>query len=139
MAFTTMHFGVGMACDGAAALGVAAIRRKGFRAIGPAMTLGGIWAIPPDSPRIFSWYPSLPFSEHLNGPKNEQRLTSDLFFFHATLDAQPQEFALLGLAIILVLYNTVIFTPLLVDLAKRIAVVEELRRFGGVFGRERNG
>ena len=123
MAFTTMHFGVGMACGGAAALGCALIRRKGFRAIGPAMTLGGIWAIVPDLPRVFVWYPSLPFSNYLSGRDNETRLLSDVFFFHASLDAQPKEYALLGLAMILVLYNAVIFAPLLivsVRVAKRL-------------------
>ncbi len=116
MAFTTMHFGVGMACGGAAALACALIRRKGFGAIGPAMTLGGIWAIVPDLPRVFVWFPSLPFAHTLSGRQNEDRLLSDIFFFHASLDAQPEEFALLGLALILVLYNAVIFTPLILGL-----------------------
>lgn len=116
MAFTTMHFGVGMACGGAAAVGCALIRRKGFKAIGPAMTLGGIWAIVPDLRRVFSWYPSLPFSRFLGDSRIESWLLSDVFFFHATLDSQPEEFTLLGLAIILLLYNIVIFVPLLIDL-----------------------
>ena len=113
-----MHFGVGMACGGAAALGLASVRRKGFWAIGPAMTLGGLWAIVPDLPRVFVWFPSLPFADLLGGKGNENRLLSDIFFFHASLDAQPKEYALLGLALILVLYNAVIWTPLLLDFAK---------------------
>lgn len=123
MAFTTMHFGVGMACGGAAAIGYALIRRKHFQSVGPAMTLGGIWAIVPDLPRVFVWFPSLPFSEKLGGRQNEERLLSDIFFFHASLDTQPREFALLGLAIILLLYNLVIFTPLVIELAKRPSLV----------------
>ncbi|WP_182871061.1 hypothetical protein [Stieleria mannarensis] len=119
MAFTTMHFGVGMACGGAAALSCALIRRKGFKSIGPAMTLGGLWAIVPDLPRVFVWFPSLPFSGTLGGSDNENRLLSDVFFFHATLDAQPKDFTLLGLAIIILLYNVVILTPLAIDFAKR--------------------
>jgi hypothetical protein len=118
MAFATMHFGVGMACGGAAALGCALIRRKGFRAIGPAMTLGGLWAIVPDLPRVFVWFPSLPLSDLLGGKGNENRLLSDIFFFHASLDAQPKEFALLGMLLILVLYNLLIFVPLLLSILR---------------------
>ena len=109
-----MHFGVGMACGGGIALGIAAIRRRGFESIGPAMTLGGIWAMVPDLHRIFSWYPSLPFAEKF------QRIQplSDIFFFHKSLDTQPAEYTLLGFGLILFFYNLVIFAPWIVRIGK---------------------
>lgn len=95
------------------------------------MTLGGTWGIVPDLPRVFVWFPSLPFAEKLGGQQNEDRLLSDIFCFHASLDAQPREFALLGLAIILLLYNLVIFIPLLRNLARSPTLVHLRRWFTG--------
>lgn len=116
-----------MACGGAAALGCALLRRKGFRAVGPAMTLGGIWAIVPDLPRMFRWYPSIPGSNNLGDVSLESLLLSDIFFFHKSLDAQPEEYTLLGFAIVIGLYNLVIFTPLAVDCwkSKRITSMRQ--------------
>lgn len=137
MAFATMHFGVGMACGGAAALGVALIRRKGFQAIGPAMTIGGIWAMVPDLTRLFVWYPSLPFSSYLGGSTNEKRLLSDLFFFHASLDAQPKNYTLLGMALILALYNLVIFAPWALAFVRSPICIQLWKQLLAKFGRER--
>ncbi len=108
MAWTTMHYGVGMACAGAAATGLALITSRGWRWIPAAMTLGGVWALIPDMPRTFREdFPSLPLASILGSKSLERWLHSigDLFFFHRSLDAQPHEYALHGLVIILVLYN----------------------------------
>lgn len=108
MAWTTMHFGIGMACAGAAATGLALITRRGWRWIPAVMTLGGVWALVPDMPRTFREdFPSLPLASILGDKSLERWLHAigDLFFFHHSLDLQPREFALHGLVMILVLYN----------------------------------
>ena len=103
-----MHFAVGM-CGGAAlSLAPCLILRRGWRIIPIGMTLGGFWAIIPDMPRIWREdFPSLPFAATLGSMDFEAWLHSigDVFFFHRTLDSQPKEFALLGLAMIIGLYN----------------------------------
>jgi len=103
-----MHFAVGM-CGGAALMAVPClIRRRGWRHLPLAMTLGGLWAIIPDSPRLWREdFTSLPFASTLGAKNFEVWLHSigDLFFMHRSLDAQPKEFALLGLAMIVGLYN----------------------------------
>ncbi len=103
-----MHFAVGM-CGGAAVMAVPClILRRGWRHIPLAMTLGGIWAVIPDSPRLWREdFTSLPFAATLGAKDFELWLHSigDLFFFHRSLDAQPKEFALLGLVMIIGLYN----------------------------------
>jgi hypothetical protein len=108
MAWASMHFAVGM-CGGAALMAVPClILRRGWRHIPIAMTLGGIVAILPDSPRLWREdFTSLPFAATLGSKDFEVWLHSigDLFFFHQSLDAQPREFALLGMALIVVLYN----------------------------------
>jgi len=116
MAWTTMHFAVGMMGGGAIAGAACLLLRRGARWMGPAMTLGGVWAIVPDLPRLFREdFPSLPLASVLGSSNLERQLHAigDLFFFHASLDAQPREFALHGLAIILLLYNAVLLAPLL--------------------------
>lgn len=108
MAWTTMHFGVGMACGGAAAALVAALRGRGWSLITPAMTLAGVWALGPDLPRLFREnFPSLPFAHALGDPRVDRWLLSfgDVFFFHAALDSQPRQYALHGLVLILLCYN----------------------------------
>ncbi|MEX2215831.1 MAG: hypothetical protein WD768_17095 [Phycisphaeraceae bacterium] len=108
MAWTSMHFAVGMGCTGAAVSAACLYMKRGWRWLPLAMTLGGIWAIAPDLPRIwredFTW---LPFASTFGQRSLEVWLHSigDLFFFHKALDAQPNEYALHGLAIILILYN----------------------------------
>ena len=108
MAWTTMHFAMGMGCAGATAGLGCMLFRGGWRWIPAAMTLGGLWALVPDMPRIFRediYYE--PISSILGTQELERALHSwgDIFFFHQQLDAQPKEFALLGLILILLLYN----------------------------------
>lgn len=112
MAFTTMHFAVGMAGAGALASVGALVFRRGWRWIPLAMTAGGIWACVPDFPRIFKEdFPSLPFAQTLSGKPLQQWLHAqgDWFFFHRMLDEQPKEFALHGLLGILMLYTASVF------------------------------
>lgn len=103
-----MHFAVGM-CGGAAlTLAPCLILRRGWRFIPVGMTLGGIWGLIPDMPRLWREdFTGLPFASTLGDKDFELWLHSigDLFFLHQSLDAQPKEFALLGLAMIIGLYN----------------------------------
>lgn len=111
MAFTTMHFAVGMVGGGALALTGCAILRGGWRYSPLAMTLGGLWAIVPDLPRLFKEdFPNLPFASTLGGRPLQQWLDQhgNWCFFHKALDGQPHEYALHGLVIILLLYNLAI-------------------------------
>ena len=113
-----MHFAVGMAGAGAITAAGCLIIRKSPRWIPAAMTLGGIWAIVPDLPRIFREdFPSLPLASILGSKNLETQLHAigDLFFLHARLDAQPKEFALHGLAGILLLYNAGIILQLILE------------------------
>ena len=108
MAYTTMHFAVGMAVAGAGMAVGCTIARRGWRWLPPAMTLGGLWAMAPDLPRIWREdFPSLPFAATLGAKSLERGLHAwgDLFFLHRQLDLQPREFALHGLFGILLLYN----------------------------------
>lgn len=108
LAWSTMHFAVGMGCSGAAAGVACSILRRGWRWIPAVMTLGGVWALVPDMPRIFRedfyWQP---LSQVLGTKQLEKFLHrwGDLFCFHRQLDIQPREYAILGLVIILLLYN----------------------------------
>ena len=108
MSWTSMHFAVGMGCGGALAGTACLVFRRGWRFLPLAMTAGGIFAVLPDMPRFFREdFPSLPFAGVL-GLKSFERFLhryGDLFCFHAQLDAQPKEYALAGLGIILILYN----------------------------------
>lgn len=108
MAFTTMHFAVGMAGMGGGATLAALLLRRGWRWVPLAMTFGGVWACIPDMPRVFKEdFPSLPFAQTLSSRALEDWLYArgDWFFFHRMLDEQPREFALHGLAVILMLYT----------------------------------
>lgn len=108
VAWTTMHFAVGMGCSGVAAGVACAIWRRGWRWIPATMTLGGVWALVPDMPRVFRedfyWKP---VSQFLGTKELERSLHGwgDLFFFHRQLDLQPHEYALAGMAAILLFYN----------------------------------
>ena len=111
MAWTTMHFAVGMGCSGAAATVACFALRRGWRWIAPTMTLGGIWALVPDLPRILREdLAILPFASTLGAQSLENNLHAigNLFFFHNSLDVQPNELALHGMGIILILYNAAI-------------------------------
>ena len=106
-----MHFATGMLCSGAAGLAVTLLSQRGFRWIPLAMTAGGFWAMGPDLPRLFREdFPSLPLASVLGDKELERWLHQygDVFFFHSQLDAQPNEYALHGLVLILLLYNLAI-------------------------------
>lgn len=108
MAFTTMHLAVGMACSGAIGIAACMVLRRGWRWIPLVMTLGAIWAITPDMPRVFHEdFPGLPLASTLGSKDLERSLHAwgDVFFFHMKLDAQPKEYALLGAGLMLVFYN----------------------------------
>ncbi|MCC7145368.1 MAG: hypothetical protein IT443_02890 [Phycisphaeraceae bacterium] len=108
MAWTTMHFALGMSCTGAVMGGACLALGRGWKWIPAVMTLGGCWALIPDMPgSIREQLGSLPLAGTLGSLTLEHFLHSigDLFFFHKALDAQPNEWALHGLAIILILYN----------------------------------
>jgi|GEM_PF-1955145 len=112
MAFTTMHFAVGMAGAGAVATVGALLLKRGMRWVPLWMTAGGIWACMPDMPRIFKEdFPSLPLAQTLSAKPLQQWLNAngDLFFFHRMLDSQPKEYALHGLLGILILYTVSVF------------------------------
>lgn len=103
-----MHFAVGMCGGAAVTLVPCLILRRGWRFIPIGMTLGGLWGIVPDLPRLWREdFTGLPFAATLGSKDFELWLHSigDLFFFHRSFDAQPKEFALLGLAMIIGLYN----------------------------------
>lgn len=108
MSWTSMHFAVGMSA-GAVIGGVSClIVRRGWRFIPGLMTVCGMWALVPDMPRLwredFNW---LPFAGTLGSMSLERWLHhwGDLFFFHKQLDAQPSEYALHGLILIILQYN----------------------------------
>ena len=106
--WTSGHYAVGMACGGALAGIWCLVRRSGWKWLPWAMTAGGVWALLPDMPRVFREdFPSLPFAAWLGQSSFERWLHSfgNLFAFHSAFDAQPREYALHGLTIILVLYN----------------------------------
>lgn len=108
MAFTTMHFAIGMAGTGAAASVGAFFLRRGWRWIPLLMTAGGVWACGPDLPRLFREdFPSAPFAQTLSAKPLQLWLQNngDLFFFHRILDEQPKEYALHGLLGILLMYT----------------------------------
>jgi len=124
MSWTSMHFAVGMGCAGAAfGLGCLLLKR-GWRWLPGMMTLGGLWGIVPDMPRLwredFAW---LPFASTLGSKTLEADLhaVGDLFFFHHALDAQPHEYALHGLVFMLLLYNAAIIMLMVMESKQRRA------------------
>ncbi len=125
MAWTTMHFAMGMGCAGAIAGAACLVTRRGWRFIPAAMTAGGVWALVPDMPRVFREdFPNFPMAMILGDTGIERALHSvgDLFFFHRALDHQPKEYALAGLAIILLLYNLSIMLLMLLESNQRNSV-----------------
>lgn len=122
MAWTTMHFAVGMA--GATVMtGVGCmILRRGWRWLPLSMTAGGLWALIPDTPRLFREdFPWLPFAQTLGSKSLELKLHryGDLFFFHKQLDMQPHEYALHGLILMLLMYNIAIVVLMLLEYCQR--------------------
>lgn len=141
MAWTSMHFAIGMMGGGVIAGTACLLLKRSTRLIGPAMTLGGIWAIVPDLPRLFREdFPSLPLASVLGSFDLERRLhaVGDLFFFHASLDAQPREWALHGLAIILLLYNAALLAPLLRRVAAALRVDPRIALRSGSYAHQRD-
>ncbi|WP_428386372.1 hypothetical protein [Mucisphaera sp.] len=125
MAWTTMHFAVGMIAGGAIGMAASALLGRGTRWVPLTMTAGGIWALTPDLPRLFREdFPSLPFASILGSKDLERYLHSvgDLFFLHASLDAQPKEYALHGLILILILYNAALLVQIISPPKPLIAV-----------------
>lgn len=122
-----MHFAVGMVGSGAIVASVCLWRGAGWRWLTPVMTLGGLFAIVPDTPRLFREdFPGLPLASVLGHHDLERWLhgIGDVFFFHHALDAQPREFALHGLILVIALYNAAALGPWLV---RRLGVSRGLR------------
>ncbi len=108
MAWTSMHFAVGMGCAGLIGMVGCSILRRGWRWIPAAMTVGGLWGLVPDMPRIFREdFPQWGLAHTLGSKSLERSLhqVGDLFFFHHTLDAQPHEYALHGVLLMVLFYS----------------------------------
>lgn len=122
MAWTSMHFATGMIGGAAVAGAVCLATRRGWRWLPAAMTLGGLWAIVPDTPRLFREdFTSLGLRHTLGSHDLERKLhaVGDLFFFHHQLDAQPRELALHGVILMIVLYNAAIALLLVLEWRQR--------------------
>ena len=142
MAWTSMHFAVGMACSGAAAGAVCAVTRRGWRWIPALMTVGGFWALVPDLPRLWREdFPWLPFAAALGNIHFEHRLhrLGDLFFFHHWLDAPPhleRQYALHGLILMILLYNAAVALLMVLERKQRLSPGNRMwRAHGGQIGR----
>jgi len=125
MAWTSMHFATGMCGASVLAGTTCLIWRRGYRFLPLAMTVGGLWGILPDLPRVFREdFPSLPFAQTLGSTHLERWLHSigDLFFFHARLDNQPHEYSLLGLFAIILMYNISIVLLLILEYRQRNSI-----------------
>ena len=117
-----MHFAVGMGCGGGGAVGICVLIRRGWRWLPAIMSLGGIWALVPDLPRVFREdFPGLPLASWLGAKGLERWLHQhgDLFFFHSRLDAGQHEWALHGLALILLFYNVSIVLLMVMERRQR--------------------
>jgi hypothetical protein len=76
------------------------------------MTLGGIWALVPDLPRVLQEFPSLVPRSYNSFAVMKLEIylhqRGDMFFFHRFLDNQPNELAVVGFAVVVALYNVVV-------------------------------
>ncbi len=134
MAWTSMHFAVGMGCAGAAFAAGSYFLRRGHRWLPAAMTVGGIWACVPDFPRFFREdFPQVPLAGTFGSKTLERSLhaVGDLFGFHRALDAQPHEFALHGLFCIVLLYNLAIGYLLTLESRQRNSLANRTWRAHG--------
>lgn len=132
-----MHFAVGMGAAGAAACVGCVVMRRGWRWVPAAMTAGGLWALIPDLPRIFREdIPNAPLAGLLGSETLEAGLErwGNLFFFHHILDAQPKEFALAGLAAMLLLYNAGLMMLMTLEHRQRHSLANRVWRAHGVKG-----
>lgn len=103
-----MHFAAGMIGSGSVCAAVGLFRPRVWRYLTPVMTLGGVWALLPDMPRMVREDGGmLPFFWRLGDRRMDALIQpwGDLFFLHRTLDAQPHEYALVGLGLIIFCYN----------------------------------
>ena len=136
-----MHFAVGMGCTGAAVGTACFFAKQGWRWLPAAMTCGGIWGLIPDLPRIwredFTW---LPFAETFGNKSLEASLHSsgNWFFFHRALDAQPHEYALHGLALVLLFYNLAIVLLMAMENRQRNSMANKAWRAHGMVINEEN-
>jgi len=131
MAWTTMHFAVGMGCAGAIGTVACLVARRGWRWVPAVMTLGGVWALVPDMTRIFREDVHIGFLTATLGSRTLDRWLNamgDVFFFHRALDSQPNEYALHGLTIILVLYNLSVVAYLWQQYRQRNSLAERAWR-----------
>lgn len=134
MSWTSMHFAIGMA--GGAAIGGAGclIIRRGWRFIPALMTVCGFWALVPDMPRLwredFTW---LPFGSVLGSIYLEHWLHhwGNFFFFHKQMDAQPNEYALHGLVLIILQYNLAVLGLMWLERGQRQSIGNRMYRAHG--------
>jgi len=111
VSWTSMHFAVGMVGGAAVTAGVACFCRRALPLTPLGMTLGGLWAIVPDTPRLirvdFPSLRSLPGVATLGDKAIEARLhqVGDLFFLHRTLDLHANDLSLAGLFAMIGLYT----------------------------------
>ncbi len=130
-----MHFAAGMGCAGVGTVVVCTIMRRGWRWIPATMTLGGLWAILPDMPRVFREdFPNAPLAGVLGAKTLEKSLHrwGDLFCFHNSLDAQPAELALAGFALTLLLYNAGLLLLMVMESRQRNSPANQLLHAHGV-------
>lgn len=106
-----MHFAVGMVGGAAVTAGVACFYRRGLAYTPLGMTLGGIWAILPDTPRLvrvdFPSLRALPGAEAFGSKATEAWLhqIGDVFFLHRAIDEHLTDNALAGFFAVVALYT----------------------------------
>jgi len=106
-----MHFAVGMVGGAAVTATVACFYRRALPLTPLGMTLGGLWAILPDTPRLvrvdFPSLRSLPGATAFGDKATEAWLhqIGDLFFLHRTLDHHATDLSLAGLFAMIALYT----------------------------------
>ncbi|MEM0913434.1 MAG: hypothetical protein AAGK09_02375 [Planctomycetota bacterium] len=132
MSWTSMHFAVGMVGGAAVTATVACFWRRGLVYTPLGMTLGGLWAIVPDTPRLarvdFPSLRALPGVEAFASKSTEDWLhrIGDLFFLHRTIDERLADHALAGLFMTVAMYTLAIagLTALIALQRRRIARLE---------------
>ncbi|MEM6756367.1 MAG: hypothetical protein AAF586_04305 [Planctomycetota bacterium] len=133
MSWTSMHFAVGMVGGAAVTAGVACFWRRGLAYTPLGMTLGGLWAIVPDTPRLIRVdYPSLralPGAEWFGSKTTEAWLhqIGDLFFMHRAIDHYLTDHALAGFFAVIGLY-TLGLAGLSIHVARQRSTIARLTR-----------
>ncbi|QDU33484.1 hypothetical protein KS4_15340 [Poriferisphaera corsica] len=131
MAWTSMHFATGMAGSALLTSTACLLFKRSPKYLPLIITAGGLFAITPDLPRIWREdFPSLPLASILGEKSLEQSLHNigDLFFLHATLDRQPHEYALHGLALIVILYLAASIVSLLAHRHERNKLCKQIQK-----------